>query len=102
VVHSTCYGMVAAEVTKIVHVAYHLRDMVACELISCSYSIFRSVWKGLHKTHAIRAMQQEQLLSMLVKFGMCTRVASILKQCSLLLPLLRGAGPMALMLWLDG
>jgi hypothetical protein len=23
-------------------------------------------------------------------------------QCSLLLPLLKGAGPMALMLWLDG
>jgi hypothetical protein len=28
--------------------------------------------------------------------------ASMLEQCSLLMPLLRGAGPMALMLWLDG
>jgi hypothetical protein len=29
-------------------------------------------------------------------------LAAILEQCSLLLPLLWGAGPMALMLWLDG
>jgi hypothetical protein len=28
-------------------------------------------------------------------------VANIMKQCSLFLPLQRGAGPMALMLWLD-
>jgi hypothetical protein len=33
---------------------------------------------------------------------MCAIIASILEQCSLLLPLLWGAGPMALMLWLDG
>jgi hypothetical protein len=33
---------------------------------------------------------------------MCAILASILEQCSLLLPLLWGAGPMALMLWLDG
>jgi hypothetical protein len=33
---------------------------------------------------------------------MCAIVASIVEQCSLLLPLPRGAGPMALMLWLDG
>jgi hypothetical protein len=28
-------------------------------------------------------------------------VANIMEQCSLFLPLQRGAGPMALMLWLD-
>jgi hypothetical protein len=33
---------------------------------------------------------------------MCAILASILEQCPLLLPLLWGAGPMALMLWLDG
>jgi hypothetical protein len=33
---------------------------------------------------------------------MCAIITSITEQCSLLLPLLWGAGPMALMLWLDG
>jgi hypothetical protein len=42
------------------------------------------------------------LLSILFKLGICAIDASILELCSLLLPLLRGAGPMALMLWLDG
>jgi hypothetical protein len=32
---------------------------------------------------------------------MCVIVANIMEQCSLFLPLQRGAGPMALMLWLD-
>jgi hypothetical protein len=35
------------------------------------------------------------------KLGMCVIVANIMEQCSLFLPLQRGAGPMALMLWLD-
>jgi hypothetical protein len=34
--------------------------------------------------------------------GISKMIASILEQCSLLLPLLRGAGPIALMLFLDG
>jgi hypothetical protein len=38
----------------------------------------------------------------LFKLGMCAIITSIKEQCSLLLPLLWGAGPMALMLWLDG
>jgi hypothetical protein len=38
----------------------------------------------------------------LFKLGICAIDASILELCSLLLPLLRGAGSMALMLWLDG
>jgi hypothetical protein len=29
-------------------------------------------------------------------------IANTMEQCSLFLPLLRGAGPMALMLWLNG
>jgi hypothetical protein len=33
---------------------------------------------------------------------MCAIITSITEQCSLLLALLWGAGPMALMLWLDG
>jgi hypothetical protein len=33
--------------------------------------------------------------------GMCVIVANMMEQCSLFLPLQRGAGPMALMLWLD-
>jgi hypothetical protein len=41
------------------------------------------------------------LLSILCKLGMCVIVANIMEQCSLFLPLQRGAGPMALMLWLD-
>jgi hypothetical protein len=32
----------------------------------------------------------------------CACVDSTMEQCSLFLPLLRGAGPMALMLWLNG
>jgi hypothetical protein len=40
-------------------------------------------------------------LSILCKLGMCVIVANIMEQCSLFLPLQRGAGPMALMLWLD-
>jgi hypothetical protein len=39
---------------------------------------------------------------MLFKLGMYAIITSITEQCSLLLPLLWGAGPMALMLWLDG
>jgi hypothetical protein len=35
------------------------------------------------------------------RLGMCVIVANIMEQCSLFLPLQRGAGPMALMLWLD-
>jgi hypothetical protein len=31
---------------------------------------------------------------------MCVIIANTMEQCSLFLPLLRGAGPMALMLWL--
>jgi hypothetical protein len=41
------------------------------------------------------------LLSILFKLGICVINASIQEHCSLFLPLLRGAGPMALMLWLD-
>jgi hypothetical protein len=41
------------------------------------------------------------LLSILCKLGMCVIVANIMEQCSLFLPLQRGTGPMALMLWLD-
>jgi hypothetical protein len=37
----------------------------------------------------------------LCKLGMCVIVANTMEQCSLFLPLQRGAGPMALMLWLD-
>jgi hypothetical protein len=33
--------------------------------------------------------------------AMCVIVANVMEQCSLFLPLQRGAGPMALMLWLD-
>jgi hypothetical protein len=36
----------------------------------------------------------------LCKLGMCVIVANIMEQC-FFLPLQRGAGPMALMLWLD-
>jgi hypothetical protein len=35
------------------------------------------------------------------RLGMCVILANILEQCSLFLPLLWGAGSMALMLWLD-
>jgi hypothetical protein len=37
----------------------------------------------------------------LCKLGMCVIVENIMEQCSLFLPLQRGAGLMALMLWLD-
>jgi hypothetical protein len=44
-----------------------------------------------------------KLLSRLNTVNMlATIITSITEQCSLLLPLLWGAGPMALMLWLDG
>jgi hypothetical protein len=42
------------------------------------------------------------LLSILSKLGMCVIIANTMEQCSLFLPLLRGAGQMALMLWLNG
>jgi hypothetical protein len=40
----------------------------------------------------------------LAAFKVCVVViiANTMEQCSLFLPLLRGAGPMALMLWLNG
>jgi hypothetical protein len=42
-----------------------------------------------------------QLGSFTHNLGMCVIVANIMEQCSLFLPLQRGAGPMALMIWLD-
>jgi hypothetical protein len=37
----------------------------------------------------------------LCKLGMCVIVANTMERCSLFLPLRWGAGPMALMLWLN-
>jgi hypothetical protein len=41
------------------------------------------------------------LLRILSKLGMCAIVANIMERCSLFLPPRGGAGPIALMLWLD-
>ncbi|KAF6266221.1 hypothetical protein COO60DRAFT_1473913 [Scenedesmus sp. NREL 46B-D3] len=41
------------------------------------------------------------LLLFLSSLGMCAMHANILEQCSLLFPPRWGAGPMALMLWLE-
>jgi hypothetical protein len=38
---------------------------------------------------------------MLCKLGMCVIVANTMERCSLFLPPRWGAGPMALMLWLN-
>jgi hypothetical protein len=47
-------------------------------------------------TECMRMAQNGNMVMVMVIF------ANTMEQCSLFLPLLRGAGPMALMLWLNG
>jgi hypothetical protein len=58
---------------------------------------------GIDKCKEVFELQRLLLhgACILCKLGMCVIVANIMEQCSLFLLLQRGAGPMALMLWLD-
>jgi hypothetical protein len=65
----------------------------------------RAKWRHVdsagHPAHRLRDFMACPKQGILCKLGMCVIVANIMEQCSLFLPLQRGAGPMALMLWLD-
>jgi hypothetical protein len=58
--------------------------------------------EGLGKlTYLVQAYVSCTSLRILCKLGMCVIVANTMERCSLFLPLRWGAGPMALMLWLN-
>jgi hypothetical protein len=79
--------------------AEKLRNVLSLPDVSTKLLRFVSddIWGSRGRCRVI----SRSIAEYLVQAWVCVIVANIMEQCSLFLPLQRGAGPMALMLWLD-
>jgi hypothetical protein len=84
---------------QVVGGAEKLRNVLA--LSDASIKLLRFVSDDVWGSKGVCRVISRSILRILCKLGMCVIVANTMERCSLFLPLRWGAGPMALMLWLN-
>ncbi|KAF6254033.1 hypothetical protein COO60DRAFT_361307 [Scenedesmus sp. NREL 46B-D3] len=88
-----------AEIRSLPGCAEKLRSVLS--MADSSIKVLRFVSDDIWGSSGRCRMVSPCIAAFLVKLGMCVMHANILEQCSLLFPPRWGAGPMALMLWLE-
>jgi hypothetical protein len=79
--------------------AEKLRNVMA--LSDASTKLLRPVFDDVWVARVFAEWYLGAFLRILCMLGMCVIVTNIMERCSLFVPPRWGAGPMALMLWLD-